>query len=83
MNRDGSADHGIFQINDRYWCGEGFKGNGCNISCKDLRGNMSAMFKCVQTVYNTTERQTGNGFEAWTTYKDCKNCDAYKQYGKH
>lgn len=33
-NADGSIDHGLFQINDRYWCEHGKKGKECNVNCK-------------------------------------------------
>ena len=31
QNADGSTDWGIFQINDRYWCGPD---KGCGVACK-------------------------------------------------
>ncbi|KAH8019263.1 hypothetical protein HPB51_018606 [Rhipicephalus microplus] len=33
MNWDGSADHGLFQINDRYWCSPPGPKNECYIDC--------------------------------------------------
>lgn len=33
-NTDGSRDHGLFQINDRYWCEDGPNpGKECNVRC--------------------------------------------------
>lgn len=33
-NSDGSKDWGLFQINDRYWCKNGYRGGGCNVDCQ-------------------------------------------------
>jgi hypothetical protein len=40
-NRNGSFDWGIFQINDKYWCGDGRVAGDCNIDCnrKQLKFN--------------------------------------------
>ncbi|XP_052122719.1 lysozyme 2-like isoform X3 [Frankliniella occidentalis] len=63
MNSDGSADHGIFQINDRYWCDVGSR--GCGVSCATLRRDMDAMMRCVRMVHGV------HGFSGWTTYPRC------------
>jgi len=34
LNSDGSLDHGLFQINDRYWCKEGVIDGACGLDCK-------------------------------------------------
>nr|CAD7414965.1 unnamed protein product [Timema poppensis] len=33
LNDDGSEDHGLFQISDKFWCGRGYTGKGCNVNC--------------------------------------------------
>jgi hypothetical protein len=33
QNRNRSFDWGIFQINDKYWCGDGTSDGDCNIDC--------------------------------------------------
>ncbi|KAL4719309.1 hypothetical protein ACJJTC_016027 [Scirpophaga incertulas] len=34
VNSNGSRDHGLFQINDRYWCNNGnTPGKDCNVTC--------------------------------------------------
>lgn len=73
-NRDGSTDHGLFQINDRWWCSPPGRGKGCGVACARLRtDNIGESVKCVKKVYAETQRLKGNGFAAWTTYKFCKN----------
>lgn len=74
LNTDGSADHGLFQINDRYWCSPPGTGKGCGITCDRLRtDDIGESVKCLKTVYEETQRLKGNGFEAWMTYKFCTN----------
>lgn len=34
MNSDGSKDHGLFQISDKYWCVEGQVDGACGVDCK-------------------------------------------------
>ncbi|XP_023708064.1 lysozyme X-like [Cryptotermes secundus] len=64
LNTDGSKDHGIFQINDRYWCREHGVGGGCNINCAALRSdNLDAAIRCALHI------KSRQGFVAWTTYE--------------
>ncbi|ROT81705.1 lysozyme [Penaeus vannamei] len=35
-NRNRSTDYGIFQINNKYWCGSDYGKNVCKIPCSDL-----------------------------------------------
>lgn len=35
-NTDGSFDWGLFQVNDRYWCGVGYPGKECNVDCYSM-----------------------------------------------
>lgn len=39
---DGSTDYGIFQINSRYWCNNGYSptANACGISCSGQLGHL-------------------------------------------
>ncbi|KAF6201274.1 hypothetical protein GE061_005721 [Apolygus lucorum] len=67
-NTDGSRDHGLFQINDRYWCSP--PGTGCGVSCKSLEtDDIGPQWRCAKRVYKATQHQSGNGFTAWTTYR--------------
>ncbi|KAK9504304.1 hypothetical protein O3M35_010669 [Rhynocoris fuscipes] len=68
-NRNGSFDHGLFQINDKYWCRNGVKGGDCNIKCEDLRqDDISEAVKCALKI------KRRHGFNAWYGWKNhCKN----------
>ncbi|KDR16709.1 lysozyme-like [Zootermopsis nevadensis] len=60
VNRDGSLDNGIFQINNRYWCKNGRKGGDCNIKCEDLKNdNIADDIGCAKKIYKR------HGFNAW------------------
>nr|XP_018914386.1 PREDICTED: lysozyme C, milk isozyme-like [Bemisia tabaci] len=69
-NGDGSRDHGLLQINDRYWCwvqedGPAACGNKCSdFEDDDIRDD----FICARRVFRATKRRTGNGFTAWVVY---------------
>ncbi|KAL4715312.1 hypothetical protein ACJJTC_004764 [Scirpophaga incertulas] len=68
-NTDGSRDHGLFQINDRYWCNNGpTPGKECRVTCADLRtDNISKASACAKKIYQV------QGFSAWTAWtRDCK-----------
>uniref|UniRef100_A0A023F6U5 lysozyme n=1 Tax=Triatoma infestans TaxID=30076 RepID=A0A023F6U5_TRIIF len=68
-NRNGSYDHGLFQINDRYWCKNGSPGGDCNIKCEDLRNDdITDDVKCALKV------KKRHGFYAWYGWKSrCKD----------
>lgn len=71
-NHDGSSDHGIFQISDRYWCSP--QGWACNIPCHLLEDDdISDDWKCVRRIFRQHKVLSGNGFNAWSTYSaNCK-----------
>ncbi|XP_054084731.1 uncharacterized protein LOC105221012 [Zeugodacus cucurbitae] len=76
LNADGSADHGLFQISDLYWCShEGDGGKACHISCNKLLDNdITDDVRCVKTIYEEHTRLSGDGFTAWTVYnRHCRN----------
>ncbi|XP_020814759.1 uncharacterized protein LOC110189127 [Drosophila serrata] len=71
LNADGSADHGLFQISDLYWCthDQGAGGKGCHIDCNRLLdSDISDDVKCVRTIHEEHTRISGDGFTAWTVY---------------
>ncbi|XP_022671742.1 uncharacterized protein LOC111254787 isoform X2 [Varroa destructor] len=66
-NLDGSSDHGIFQINDRYWCGSRTGTNTCKVECDALRrDDITASIRCAQIVKDK------QGFTAWAVWPKCK-----------
>ncbi|XP_069968208.1 uncharacterized protein [Bactrocera oleae] len=76
LNADGSADHGLFQISDLYWCShEDANGKACHISCNKLLDNdITDDVRCVKTIYEEHTRLGGDGFTAWTVYnRNCRN----------
>ncbi|XP_034136804.1 uncharacterized protein LOC117589188 isoform X2 [Drosophila guanche] len=71
LNTDGSADHGLFQISDLYWCTHGGAGGGkaCHIECdRLLDSDISDDVKCIRTIHEEHTRLSGDGFNAWTVY---------------
>ncbi|XP_012261627.2 lysozyme C-like [Athalia rosae] len=78
-NGDRSWDHGLFQLNDRYWCGRDAPGGVCRIPCSALRDqNISDDLRCAKAVFDEHRRISGDGFNAWTTYGNCKGYGARK-----
>lgn len=75
LNKDGSGDHGLFQLNDRYWCSlPGMPERGCKVTCAQLRvASVAPSMRCARKVFAETQRLRGNGFAGWTTYEQhCK-----------
>nr|AYA71583.1 c-type lysozyme [Dialeurodes citri] len=69
-NWDGSRDHGVFQINDRYWCYVGEEAPAaCGLPCSDFEDDdIADDFVCARRVFRATKKRTGNGFTAWAVY---------------
>ncbi|XP_028967305.1 uncharacterized protein LOC108864256 [Galendromus occidentalis] len=62
---DGSGDHGIFQINDKYWCQPytGYSENVCKVPCYMLRDdNLEDDIQCVNKIFRR------HGFHAWMMF---------------
>ncbi|CAG9785787.1 unnamed protein product [Diatraea saccharalis] len=60
-NDDGSRDHGLFQINDHYWCNDSnVPGKGCHVTCQQMRtDDITAASTCAKKIYRR------HGFNAW------------------
>lgn len=73
-NADGSADHGLFQISDIYWCSPPGKGWVCGLSCSKLEDDdITDDVQCMKKIYDEHQRLSGDGFNAWTVYNPyCK-----------
>jgi len=71
LNADGSADHGLFQISDKFWCsGPGSLGEACGLTCQQLRDDdIKDDVICAKRVYRAHQKLTGNGFNAWEAWK--------------
>lgn len=70
LNADGSGDHGLFQISDRYWCSTTGIGNACGISCDKLEDNdITDDVECIKRIYEEHQGISGDGFNAWTVYQ--------------
>ncbi|CAG0918517.1 unnamed protein product [Notodromas monacha] len=66
-NTDGSYDHGLFQINDGYWCYPPDQYADCNVACDNLRNDdITDDIACVRLIFQR------HGFDAW--YGWLNNC---------
>lgn len=68
--------YGLFQIGAEFWCDQWTGANkACSLSCNRLMDeDISDDFQCMQVIFAEHERISGNGFNAWTSYK--QECDA-------
>lgn len=68
-----SAEHGLFQISDIYWCSP--PGKGCGLTCAELEdSDISDDVSCVQTIYEEHQRLSDDGWNAWQVYQPyCRN----------
>ncbi|KNC28345.1 hypothetical protein FF38_08298 [Lucilia cuprina] len=75
LNADGSADHGLFQISDLYWCSNDRGGKGCGLSCSKLLDNdITDDVRCIKRIHNEHTAISGDGFNAWAVYRPyCQN----------
>lgn len=71
LNADGSGDHGIFQISDKYWCSSLQRdGKACGVECSKFEdSDISDDVKCIKKIYEEHQQLFGYGFQAWTTYE--------------
>ncbi|XP_045447626.1 lysozyme-like [Melitaea cinxia] len=70
VNKNGSRDYGLFQINDKYWCSNtSTPGKDCNVTCSDLlTDDISKAATCAKKVFKR------HGFNAWYGWKNhCKS----------
>lgn len=73
LNRDGSADLGLTQINDRSWClptrwypGGYLQSVGVlsTVGCEQLFDPLTNL-KAAKALYDYSEKQQGEGFQPW------------------
>ncbi|XP_016969016.1 uncharacterized protein LOC108037076 isoform X2 [Drosophila rhopaloa] len=74
LNADGSADHGLFQISDLFWCTHDQRaGKGCHATCNQfLDSSIADDVQCIRRIHQEHTQISGDGFNAWTVYK--RNC---------
>nr|Q7SID7.1 RecName: Full=Lysozyme; AltName: Full=1,4-beta-N-acetylmuramidase [Antheraea mylitta]1IIZ_A Chain A, LYSOZYME [Antheraea mylitta] len=62
VNKNGSRDYGLFQINDKYWCSKGSTpGKDCNVTCSQLlTDDITVASTCAKKIYKRTK------FDAWS-----------------
>ncbi|XP_049868484.1 lysozyme-like [Pectinophora gossypiella] len=80
VNRNGSRDYGLFQINDRWWCSNTTTpGHKCNVTCSDLiTDDITKAVECTRIIFRK------QGFLAWHGWAnhcqkdlpDISDCDA-------
>ncbi|KAL4719308.1 hypothetical protein ACJJTC_016026 [Scirpophaga incertulas] len=66
---DGSRDHGLFQISDRFFCSSSSRpGKTCHVTCADLRtDDITKAANCAKSIYKD------HGFNTWSVWKNsCK-----------
>lgn len=67
-----SGDHGLLQISELYWCGNG---KVCGVPCSAFRDDdISDDVACAQHIHEEHTRLQGDGFLAWVVYaQHCKH----------
>ncbi|KAJ2950188.1 hypothetical protein O0L34_g11548 [Tuta absoluta] len=66
VNKNGSRDYGLFQINDKYWCSKtSTPGKDCNVTCADLlTDDIIKAARCVKKIFKR------HGFRAWYGWRN-------------
>uniref|UniRef100_A0A8D8X5F8 lysozyme n=1 Tax=Cacopsylla melanoneura TaxID=428564 RepID=A0A8D8X5F8_9HEMI len=81
---NGISDHGIFQINQVYWCtASGPAGKGCNSTCAAFEDDdISDDVDCVAHIYALRKMDGHDGFSAWmSAYGDsCSSPEKVNAY---
>ncbi|XP_049868495.1 lysozyme-like [Pectinophora gossypiella] len=66
VNKNGSRDYGLFQINDKYWCSNtSTPGKDCNVTCADLlTDDITKAATCAKKVFKR------HGFRGWYGWRN-------------
>ncbi|XP_032515409.2 lysozyme-like [Danaus plexippus] len=66
VNKNGSRDYGLFQINDKYWCSNtSSKGKDCNVTCAEVsQDDITKAATCAKKIFKR------HGFNAWYGWKN-------------
>ncbi|PZC80959.1 hypothetical protein B5X24_HaOG213728 [Helicoverpa armigera] len=77
-NKNGSRDHGLYQINDNLWCSNTtVPGKGCHVTCADIvTDDITKASICAKKIFR---RQGFVAWHGWTkrcqgTLPDISNC---------
>ncbi|XP_072266444.1 lysozyme C-like [Pyxicephalus adspersus] len=78
VNRNGSRDYGLFQINSKYWCNDGKTPratNGCKTDCrKFLDNNLDDDIECAKKIATQAR-----GLTPWYGWKNfCRGKNLHK-----
>ncbi|XP_026331784.1 uncharacterized protein LOC113239129 [Hyposmocoma kahamanoa] len=70
VNKNGSRDYGLFQINDKYWCSNTTQpGKDCNVTCAELlTDDITKSATCAKKIF---KRHNFNAWYGWRNH--CKN----------
>lgn len=64
--------YGLYQISSVFWCGLYGAGGACGMPCSNLLDNdIRDDLNCVQIILGEHQRLSGDGFNAWPSYKKC------------
>lgn len=64
--------YGLYQLSSVFWCGSYGAGGACGVPCSYfMDDDITDDLNCVQIVLEEHERLSGNGFNAWPSYKKC------------
>ncbi|XP_047507076.1 lysozyme-like [Pieris napi] len=66
VNKNGSRDYGLFQINDKYWCSNtNTAGKDCNVTCAQVTtDDITKAATCAKKIFKR------HGFNAWYGWKN-------------
>ncbi|XP_063379287.1 lysozyme-like [Cydia fagiglandana] len=69
VNKNGSRDYGLFQINDKYWCSNtSTPGKDCHVTCADvMTDDITKASTCAKKIFKR------HGFRAWYGWRN--HCD--------
>nr|ABC73705.1 lysozyme [Antheraea pernyi] len=67
VNKNGSRDYGLFQINDKYWCSKtSTPGKDCNVTCNQLlTDDITVAATCAKKIY---KRHKFNAWYGWLNH---------------
>lgn len=82
VNMDGSYNHGLFQLSDRYWCSSDGNPKGCGVPCSKFEdADISDDVECARRLFEINRKLFSDGFHAWVPYiEPCQDRNATLRY---